>query len=345
MNAITLTARDATQGDALVGGVIAESVQIGGRRLFRKGEVLTADRVADLALLDRPVHAVLLEPGEIHEDVAAVRLAAAIAGPGTVCRKPVLSRVNVRASRKGLARVDRESVMALNSVPDVAIFTQLDRIAVLPGKTLAGVKITPIVTQEDHVERAELIASRSPVLQVKPFLPLRVGVFSTEGGGGTAQQRFRESVTAKVNWYGGSVVDIVDVPREATAVLEVMRCYRERDVDLLLAGGGNTVDPLDPTLLALQEVHAEMIAFGAPVHPGSMLWLAQWQDIPVFNLASCSMYSRSTSADLILPWIMAGERVQREDIASLGYGGHLDKDMQFRFPPYESDEAGELEES
>ncbi len=345
MKAITLTASSASLGDTLAGAVVAESVRVDGRRLFRKGEVLTSERIGDLAWLDRPIHAVLPEAGDIHEDAAAVRLAAAIAGPGTTCRKPVLSRVNVLAGRKGLLRVDRDAVMALNCVPDVAIFTQIDRIAVLPGKTLAGVKITPIVTRKEHIERAESIAAESPVIQVKPFLPLRVGVFSTEGMGGAAQQRFRDSVRSKVSWYGGSVVDIVDVPRDPGAVREILRRYRDQHVDLVLAGGGNTVDPLDPTLAALQEVGAEMITFGAPLHPGSMLWLAQWQDTPVFNLASCSMFSRSTSADLILPWIMAGEQVRREDIAALGYGGHLDKDMQFRFPSYESDDAGEPDES
>lgn len=81
--------------------------------------------------------------------------------------------------------------------------------------------------------------------------------------------------------------------------------------------------------------------YGAPVHPGSMLWLAYRGEIPVFNLASCSMFSRSTSADLILPWLMAGERVGAADIAALGYGGSLDRDMQYRFPPYDAESVSE----
>ena len=114
--------------------------------------------------------------------------------------------------------------------------------------------------------------------------------------------------------------------------------------DLILTGGGNALDPLDPTLRALEEIGAEMVKFGAPAHPGSMFWLAYCGNVPIFNVASCSLYSRSTVADLVLPWIMAGERVTLDDMAAIGFGGLLDRDMAFRFPPYESAEANEPDE-
>jgi hypothetical protein len=53
------------------------------------------------------------------------------------------------------------------------------------------------------------------------------------------------------------------------------------------------------------------------------------------------MFSRSTTADLILPWVMAGERVTAADLTALGYGGLLDRDMQFRFPPYGGEGAAD----
>jgi hypothetical protein len=53
------------------------------------------------------------------------------------------------------------------------------------------------------------------------------------------------------------------------------------------------------------------------------------------------MYSQATSADLVLPWIMAGERVTLDDVAGLGFGGLLEgKEMAFRFPPYDLDGTG-----
>jgi hypothetical protein len=89
-----------------------------------------------------------------------------------------------------------------------------------------------------------------------------------------------------------------------------------------------------------------VVRFGAPVHPGSMFWLAYVErtETPIFNLSSCSMYSKATVADLILPWIMAGERVTRADIAGIGYGGLLDRDMSWRFPPYDAESVDESDE-
>jgi hypothetical protein len=116
--------------------------------------------------------------------------------------------------------------------------------------------------------------------------------------------------------------------------------------DLVLTGGGNTIDPLDAALLALPRIGAEMVKFGAPAHPGSMFWLAHraMTDTPIFNLASCSLYSKETVADLILPWVMAGERPTLDDLAGLGYGGLLDRDMGFRFPPYDAEAVDEADE-
>ncbi len=84
-----------------------------------------------------------------------------------------------------------------------------------------------------------------------------------------------------------------------------------------------------------------MIHYGAPSHPGSMFWLAEVGGIPVINLASCSMYSSYTFADLVLPLVMTGERMTEAEIDRFGYGGLLDRDMRFRFPPYDEDTSNE----
>jgi hypothetical protein len=106
------------------------------------------------------------------------------------------------------------------------------------------------------------------------------------------------------------------------------------------------MDPLDATQQALAEIGASIVRLGAPAHPGSMFWLGHLddRDIPIVSLASCSMYSRSTVADLVLPWVMAGERVTSADIATIGYGGLLDRDMGWRFPPYDVESVDEPDE-
>ena len=42
---------------------------------------------------------------------------------------------------------------------------------------------------------------------------------------------------------------------------------------------------------------------------------------------------------LILPRLLAGERLGPVDLAAFGHGGLLGRDMAFRFPPYRADQA------
>jgi len=344
MRALILDPTRPDHAEAALGAIVCEEVKANGRRLFRKGQRLEESDLAALATVARPIHAVRLDPTDVHEDEAGLRLATAVAGPGVVTRGPVQSRVNLIAAHKGLLRIDAATLHALNRLPGVAVFTLLDRLPVLPGKIVAGAKITPVAIDRAVLERAEALARPGPVVQVKPYRPLKVGVVTTEGLAGKVRDRFRTTVEQKIGWYGGTVLGFADLPNEAERVAEAIEHFIADGADLVMIGGGNTIDPLDAALLALETVSAKIVKFGAAAHPGSMFWLAYREETPIFNLASCSMYSKATVADLVLPWIMAGERVTLDDLAALGYGGLLDRDMHFRFPPYEAEQADEADE-
>ncbi len=334
MRAITIEPGAGTRDFSLSDVVITEDVTIGDRRI-RKGHRLAASDDALLDSLDRPVHAIVLEAGDVHEDDAGARLAAAVAGKGLAVRGPAFSRYNLVANRKGLLRVDAAALLRLNLLPGVAIFTLADRLTVVPGKIVAGVKVTPVAIAESTLREAEEIAAVAPVIEVLPFQPLRVGVISTEGPDWRVREKFQSSVSQKIGWYGGNVISFTDAPRDARAIAGEIARLASDGADLVLAAGGNTIDPLDPTLLALDIAGAEIVRFGAPAHPGSMFWLAYRDALPIFNLASCSMFSKATIADVVLPWIMTGERVEEETLAALGFGGLLDRGMAHRFPPYD----------
>jgi hypothetical protein len=339
MQPIVLDPTQLPRPEDMPGLVVIEEVRAGGRRLFPKGHRLTADDLPALATLDHPVRAVRLDLDEIQEDEAGTRLATAIAGQGIAIRPPVQSRVNLVATTKGLLRVDAAAVAALNRLPGIAVFTLLDRLPVLPGKILAGAKIIPVAIAESVLREAEALAARRPVVQVKPFLPLKIGVIATDGLEEKARERFQTTLRKKIAWYGGEIIGFVDLADEPAPVAAAIERFIAEGADLILTGGGNTMDPRDAALQALATIGGEVVKVGAPAHPGSMFWLAYRGSTPIFNVASCSMYSRSTVADLVLPWIMAGERVDLDDMAYLGFGGLLDRDMGYRFPPYDAEAA------
>lgn len=326
------------------GWIFAEDVRsVAGKRVVKKGAILDREALAMLEAADgRTVHVVEPERDDVHEDVAGLRLAAAMAGDGIHITGPRLSRYNLIAERKGVLRIDQQLVFAVNQIPGLSVFTLLDRQAVLPGKIVAGIKVTPLTVPEPDLARAERLIHQcgNSAIWVSPFRAKRVAVIATDGLPEKLRHRFAQSIRQKIEWYGSDVADIRFV---ASDVGPIVRALRELlpSVDVLLMAGGNTLDPLDPTLVALAEAGGRMIHFGAPSHPGSMFWLAQIGDVPIFNLASCSMYSSVTFADLILPLVMTGEEVTEEEIDRFGYGGLLEREMRFRFPPYDQDACNE----
>jgi hypothetical protein len=327
------------------GLIVAREFRTAANRRFRKGYRLTADDLACLASYEGEIHTVRLESGDVHEDDAARRIAAMIRGDNLLAREPVQSRMNLVATMKGLLRVNPEAVFQVNRLPGMSVFTLPDRLPVLPGKIVAGAKITPVsIPQAVLDEAAALLESfDGPLIEVKAFVPHRVGVVVSEGLADAVRQRFETGLRQKIGWYGSEILRFAHVEEDSEAVAAAIRDLEAEGATLILTAGGNMMDPFDASIAALPRVGAEVIRYGAPAHPGSMFWLA-WSDLPIFNVASCSMYSRATVADLVLPWVMAGETVTADDLARLGYGGLLDRDMAWRFPRYEVNEVDEPDE-
>src|SRR6202162_3460086 len=121
---------------------------------LRKGTVLGA---VHLSLLrgHREVHAVELEPGDIHEDEAGRRLADAIAKLGPLrFEGPAQSQYRIVATRRGLLRVNAELVGKINALSGIALFTLFDGQAVEAGEEVAGCKVTPVAVPEQVVREA-----------------------------------------------------------------------------------------------------------------------------------------------------------------------------------------------
>ncbi|TMF27531.1 MAG: molybdopterin-binding protein [Chloroflexi bacterium] len=324
--------------EGIDGAVLAQTLLVPDdhhRALLLKGRILTREDwpVVAGARVDE-LHIVRMEPGDVHEDEAARRLARAVAGPGVIVHGPVESQVRLSADVNGIFKVDVQGLQALNSIQDVSIFTLFDGQLVSKGKTIAGVKVTPFVVPQSRLREAERVAAGvEGVIRVLAFQPMRVGVLVRERLDPAQREKFQASIEMKVAWFGSSISEIRYVADDLAAV-EVAVSGLLRDADLLLTAGANATDPLDPTLVALEGLGARMEKQGAPAHPGSAVWLAYLSDKPIFGVAACGMFSRATVLDLILPRLFTGARVTADDFNRLGHGGLLSKDMAFRFPAY-----------
>ncbi|NWJ47291.1 MAG: hypothetical protein HXX08_15620 [Chloroflexi bacterium] len=314
----------------------------GSGYLFRKGQILS-DNVETRAAIKSlgtnapqgfELHLIVPGAGDVGEDAAGLALAQMVAGSGVELSGPSESRYNLLATARGLLSIDLERLERLNELPGVAVFTLYNHMAIEAGREVAGAKVTTLVYPEEHLRTASLICEGAPIIDVKPFLPRKIGVIYREVLKESVRKRFVDSVRNKLNWFGAENLGVQQVQSLQSELVERLRAFKQQGAELVLHVGGHSSDPLDPIFGALQEVGARMERQGAPAHPGTLFWLAYWDEMAIFGLASCGMFSETTLGDLFLARFCAGERLTNRDIARMGHGGLFIREMAFRFPDY-----------
>ena len=329
MRAIRLDGSSATAAD-IKGRVLVHDL---GPDL-RKGSVLAPAHLERVRAAGE-IHLVELEQGDVHEDEAAGRLAAALSGPGIEARPPVQSQARLVAGRRGLFRVRSDAVDAINRLGQLSVFTLMDGQAVTEGEEIAGCKVTPVAVPGGLIEQAERIArDRGPVLELVAFRPLKTFVVATERLKPKARDLFRAAVTAKLGWYGAEVLAVREVARTPEAVAAAYQEAVDVGADLVLFAGASAIDPLDPAYAELEHAGGDLLQLGAPMHPGSMLWLGRLREAAVVGVASCAGFGRNSSLDLLLPFVFAYGRADAGDLLRLGHGGLIEAAAGRRFPPY-----------
>lgn len=298
-------------------------------RLFRKGHQVTeADIPALLSIGKEHIYAMELQPGYLHEDEAALRMARAIAGDDLKLTEPHEGKVNVKSPIHGLVRIDKAFVDSVNAIDEVVMSTIRSGVVVEAGASLVGTRVIPLIVDEAKVAEVERLAAARraegfTLLEVKPFRKLRVGVVTTgsEVYKGRIQDKFGPVVKEKVAQLGSEVVDQRFTLDDSEAIVGEIHALLAQGVDLVLVTGGMSVDPDDRTPGAIKQAGARVVSYGTPMLPGSMLMIAYLGDVPIMGLPGCVMHDPYTSFDVLLPRICAGETIVRSDITEMGYGG------------------------
>lgn len=340
MRALTLKLGDDSSARA-VGTVLAHDLRRPGSKsiVFRKGHRFGPEDVSRLEeLRGSVVHLLELEPDDVHEEEAGLRLTRAVSGEGVRLKGYIGAQYHVVAAQRGLLQVDAELLSRVNALEGVSVFTLYDGQPVEEGELVAGVKVTPLAVPEQVVSEAEALCRAAPPLRVLGFQSMTVGVLILEKIDQAARAKFKAALDQKLGWFGARLGPILEVENDPAAFIRAFQQLRDEGVEVIMAAGASSLDPLEPLFISLREVGASIEKHGVPIHPGSLFWIAylpgQRQQVPVFGLSSCEMFSHKTVLDLVLPRLFSGLRVERRDLVALGHGGLLTRDMAFRFPPY-----------
>ncbi len=305
-------------------------------RAFRKGHVIKIEDIPLLLQIGKEnLYVWENKDGYLHEDEAARRMAAAVAGYGVRMTEPKEGKINLISTFRGLLKINVDGLNAINDIEQVMLASLHTNQVVEKDMVVAGTRVIPLVIDGKIIEQVEEQAAiYSPLVEVNPLACLRVGMVVTgsEVYKGRIEDKFGPIVKGKIENLGSSVFRKINVPDNTGMIAQAVRDLLAEKADLIVVTGGMSVDPDDLTPAGVVAAGGKIVSYGAPALPGAMFMVAYIGETPVLGLPGCVMFSKSTVFDLVLPRIMAGEVIERRDVVALGHGGLCMECPTCRFP-------------
>lgn len=295
---------------------------------FRKGHIVTEEDIPVLLSIGKD-HLYVWEktPGMLHENEAAEILRRICQNEHMEPTEVKEGKIELRASCAGILKIDLERLNKINELDDIIVVTRPTNTPVNAGEKLVGTRVIPLVIAEAKLKAAQEIAGSEPIMKLLPYKKGKVGVVTT--GNEVFMHRIEDTFTPviikKLEKYGLTMGDHRIVNDEQANITQAIKELIDEGMDMVVCTGGMSVDPDDMTPAAIKATGAEMVTYGAPVLPGAMFLLAYYEgpkgSVPIMGLPGCVMYAKTTIFDLVLPRIVAGEKIQKRELARLGHGG------------------------
>jgi molybdenum cofactor cytidylyltransferase len=309
------------------GAILAHSIRHDGGTI-KKGVVLSRqhlDQLAAAGVDNIPV--ARLDPDDVHEDVAAERLAKAIAGTAIRVEKPFTGRSNLYSDVAGVLTVDKVLIDRLNRIDPALTVATLPAFAVVEaGRMVATVKVIPFAVTRSRLDQAIAEAGRGLAIAVAGFRPLRIGLIATmlPALKPSVMDKTRRLLDERLAPAGASVAAERRVAHDVTAVGRALAELNDEGSDLLVVFGASAmVDAHDVVPAGIEAAGGSIDHLGMPVDPGNLLVLARIGETPVLGAPGCARSPKENGFDWILNRLLAGLHVTPEDITGLGVGGLL----------------------
>ena len=296
--------------------------------VFSKGHIIKEEDIPVLLSVGKE-HLFVWEkqPGILHENEAAEILYKICAGSNMHGSDIKEGKIELIADCDGLLKIRRDALFAVNSLGEMMIASRHGDFAIHKGDKIAGTRVIPLVIEQSKMDRAVEAAGPEPIFSVLPFHPKKVAVVTTgsEIQKGLIKDTFTPVLQDKLAEYSCEMIGQTKPGDDRTQITQDILAFARNGADMILCSGGMSVDPDDRTPGAIKDTGADIVTYGAPVLPGAMLLLAyldmEDRKIPVVGLPGCVMYAKRTIFDLVLPRLLADDRITAAEIAGYGEGG------------------------
>ncbi len=303
--------------------------------LFKRGHVIREEDIPRLLDVGKRTIFVWEEhAGEIHEEDAALRMAAMAPVDQAHYTEPSEGKVQLIADARGMFRVDTKLLSELNRIGDITITTLPDHYPVEKGMRLVSMRIVPLVTKEKQIVEAETLCRNRKLFDLRPYRPMKVAAVITgyEIYSGRIKDRFEPVIRAKMKNYPSEILGVTICDDDLDMIVNAAQNYIDQSVDLLFFTGGMSVDPDDLTPAAIRRLGADIITHGVPSQPGNMTLIAYRDDVAIMGIPGAAVSLPVTIFDVLLPQMFTGDRLTHEELLNLGEGGLCQQCERCHFP-------------
>jgi len=308
------------------GAILAHSLKLPDKRL-KKGRVLTGD---DLVAIqeggEEQIIVARLDPGDVAEDEAATRIAAALANEAVRVADAATGRVNFYAAGTGCFSASRTVVDSINRIdPSVTLATLADSEFVEEGRMVATVKIIPFAVKEETLGEVEALLGAHTAFSISPVQVRKVGLIATQllSLKPSVMDKTARLLQQRLEKWGCALVTESRVPHETEALRHSIHEMSDK-VDLLIVFGASAITDINDVIpAAIRVAGGEVHRFGMPVDPGNLLLTGQVASTPVIGAPGCARSPAENGFDWVLQRTICGMPVDDGYITGLGVGGLL----------------------
>lgn len=292
-------------------------------RAFKKGHIIKEEDIKELLSIGKEhIYVWEAKEGMLHENDAAIRLKDLVCGTGLEFGEIKEGKINFIAKKDGLLKIDKEELLKINMLGDIIVSTMHNNTPVKKGEIVGATRVIPLVIDEEKIIEAEKIVKKG-IINIEEIKSKKVFMITTgsEVYHGRIKDAFGPAVKKKLEYYGCEFVNQTILPDDKDKIVAAIKRALKEGAEMIVCTGGMSVDPDDVTPTAIKECGADLVSYGAPVLPGAMFLLSYYGDIPILGLPGCVMYSKRTVFDLVLPRVLADEKLTMRDLALYGHGG------------------------
>lgn len=315
--------------------IVADGETLEKYPVFKKNHVIKEEDIEILLSIGKEyIYAGDIEDGMVHENDAAITM-------GKMCESDYLvhtdvseGRVDIVAQIDGVLKVNVEKLYEINAVENFMISTIHNNSEVRKNQKVAGMKIIPLMIEEDKMKYVENIKKDIPLFTLLPYVKKKIGLVITgnEIYDGKRKDAFSPIIKSKLEKYGAYIIGTRIASDDDNLIASYINKFIEEGAEAVFCTGGMSVDPDDKTPIAIRKSATEVISHGSPVVPGAMWMLAYQGEIPIMGIPGGALFSKRTTVDIMLPRILAGEKITRRDVIELAHGGYCLKCEVCHFP-------------